>query len=90
MDDSENGKWIFLPKHSSTFLSWVCMLKYLPHVDTAKEAFELDTNSGIKVGGRFNLSKDAGVKPPIFEYLGLFINLGDNATPGATLIRYNN
>ena len=37
------------------------MLEYLPHVDTTKEALELDTNSGIKIGGRFNLSKDAGV-----------------------------
>ena len=61
MDDSEKGNESFLPNQSSTFLIWKCMLEYLPNVDTAKEAFDVDTNSGIMDCGRSNLSKDAGV-----------------------------
>ena len=51
-------------------------------------ALEFDTKSGITFGGRFNLSKDAGVWSPISEYLGVFTTLRDDDTPGATLIRY--
>ena len=61
MDDSKKGKESFRPKQSSTFLIWERILEYFPHVDTAKEAFDVDTNSGITDCGKSNLSKDAGV-----------------------------
>ena len=33
--------------------------EYFPHADTAKEALDVDTNSGIIDWGKSNLSKDA-------------------------------
>ena len=87
VEDSENGKWSFLPKHSSTLFIWVCILEYLPHVDTAREVLQFLTNSDTTFGGRFNFSKVEGVYPPIPVYLGSCTTLIEDLTPGATLVK---
>ena len=61
MDDSENGDESCLSKKDSILLINGSMLPYFPQVDTASEAFDVDTNNGINDGGTSSLLNEDAV-----------------------------
>ena len=87
VEDSEKGKWSFLPKHSSTLIIWAFILEYLPHVEDARPALQFSTRTDTAFGGRLNFSKVDGLYLPTPVYLGFCTTLMDGLTPGATLIK---
>ena len=77
------GKDNYLSKKFSIRLTRRVSPPYLFQVDSASEALECVTNTFTKLVGKLNLSKDAAVYPPFFEYFWFTTVFGNPFPPGA-------